>query len=206
MPVDFELSGYRSSERDHLQRMLDSLHERDLLILDRGYPSHAVIQDLHSRGIDFLIRVPSSQTFKAIDEFRASGATDGLVTIHPPSPCDNDWESLSLRVVRNETPDGPTFFLTSLTSEEADTTDIVDLYHLRWQVEEYFKVFTGQYIGQGLFRSTMPLGIRQEFGALTVLYAMSRVLAAQANEAVGDPDAVSVRRAHLESDRKLCEP
>ncbi len=56
-------------------------------------------------------------------------------------------------------------------------------------------MFTGQYIGQGLFRSTMPLGIRQEFGALTVLYAMSRVLAAQANEAVGDPDAYVSQKA-----------
>ena len=184
LPLDFELSGFRTSERDHLARMLDSLTAGDLLILDRGYPSHELLQDLASRSIDFVIRVPASQSFAAIDEFRESGKLDSDVTIAIPADAPEDWRELTLRLVRNEGPQGPAFYLTSLRKEEASHADIVELYRMRWEIEEYFKVFTGEYVGQGLFRSTMPSGVRQEFGALTLLYAMSRIVAGKANEQV----------------------
>ena len=195
MPVDFELSAYRSSEREHLSRMLDSLQPNDLLILDRGYPSHEVIQDLCEREIDFLIRLPSSNTFAAVDQFRESGATDSAISIPAPENSAEGWKDLELRIVRRETPDGPTFFLTTLSPEHASTEDFTELYRMRWEIEEYFKVFTGQYIGQALFRSTMPSGIRQEFGALTLLYAMSRIIAAQTNERIEEPDAYVSQKA-----------
>ena len=184
MPVDFELSGYRTSERDHLARMLDSLASGDVLILDRGYPSHEILQELDQRSIDFVIRVPASQSFAAIDEFRKSGRTDAIVTIEPPEGAPEEWRRLNLRLVRCEGPQGPAFYLTSLNEEQASHAEIVDLYRQRWQIEEYFKVFTGEYIGQRQFRSTMPPGVHQEFGALTLLYALSRIVAAKANEQV----------------------
>lgn len=184
MPVDFELSGHRTSEREHLSRMLDSLAADDLLILDRGYPSHEILQDLTVRGIDFVIRVPASQSFAAIDDFRDSGKFDDGVTIAPPKDAPEEWQKLKLRLVRTDGPQGPAFYLTSLDKEQASHADIADLYRQRWQVEEYFKVFTGEYVGQRQFRSTMPSGIRQEFGALTLLYALSRIVAAKANEHV----------------------
>lgn len=198
MPVDFEVSGHRTSEREHLSRMLDSVDAGDLLILDRGYPSHAVVQDLIRRKIDFLIRLPSSHTFAAVDELQANGAIDEMVDIHPPDSAPEDWCNLRLRLVRVDTPEGPTFYLTTLRYQACATTDIATLYKMRWQVEEYFKAFTGEYIGQGQFRSTSPSGIRQEFGALTILLAMSRVLAAEAGREIDTPaEYVSQKAAAL---------
>lgn len=180
MPVDFEVDGFRTSERDHLARMLDSLEAGNLLILDRGYPSHDLIQDLVSRQVDFLIRVPASQSFAAIDQFRESGAEDAVVQIVPPKDAPEEWRPLDVRLVRSDGPQGPAFYLTSLSRVDASRGDIIELYRMRWEAEEYFKVFTGEYIGQRQFRSTMPSGIKQEFGALTLLYAMSRIVAAEA--------------------------
>jgi len=45
-PVDFEIAPFASDERAHLLAMLPSLAEGDLLILDRGYPSHEILQVL----------------------------------------------------------------------------------------------------------------------------------------------------------------
>ena len=86
-PVDVEVSPFASSERDHLFSMLPSLERGDLVVLDRGYPSHEILQTLVEEGLDFLIRVPSSHTFAAIDELRESDGDDYLFHIDPgPDP------------------------------------------------------------------------------------------------------------------------
>jgi hypothetical protein len=77
-PVDIAVSGFASSERDHLFEMLESLHGGDILVLDRGYPSHEVLQTLACLNIDYLIRVPSKNSFSVIDEWRWQSKTDPL--------------------------------------------------------------------------------------------------------------------------------
>ena len=109
-PFDVEVSGFCGSEGEHLLLMLDSLEKGDLLILDRGYPSHEILQSCASAG------------------------------------------------------------------------DIKELYHMRWEAEEYFKLFTSEFAGQKQFRSTSAHGVRQEVAALTLFIAISRILARAANE------------------------
>jgi len=185
MPVDFEVSGYRGSEREHLLRMLDSMERGDLVVLDRGYPSHEILQAYTEAGIDFLVRVPASHTFAAVDRFRLSGASDAIMTLDFPRGSDPEWRPLQVRLTRIEGPDGPAFYISSLVDrEEISTADIAELYHMRWEVEEYFKLFTSEYIGQKQFRSTSAQGIVQEIAALTLFLAMSCLLADAADDAL----------------------
>jgi hypothetical protein len=65
--------------------------------------------------------------------------------------------------------------------------DFASLYHLRWQSEEFFKLFASDYASQGQFRSRTAEGVRQEIGALMLFLAISRVMATVADEAVDDP-------------------
>ena len=189
MPVDVEVSGYRESERAHLLRMLDSIDPGDLVILDRGYPSHKVLQACAQAGIDFLVRVPSSHTFAAVDRFRLSGASDTIATLDLPKNADPQWRPLQVRLTRIEGPDGPAFYISSLVDqEEVSTVDIAELYHMRWEVEEYFKLFTGEYVGQKQFRSTSAQGVTQEVAALTLFLAISSLLADAADSALHDAD------------------
>jgi len=185
-PIDFELSGFAGSEREHALKMLDSLTEGDLLILDRGYPSHEILQACSAASVDFLVRVPISNTFAVVDEFRESGATDALVTISPPKGADEQWQELSVRLTRVEGPEEPAFYISSLDPEVVSEEQIAELYHMRWEVEEYFKLFTSEYVGQGQFRSTSVHGVIQEVAALTLFLALSRLLAVAANEAIED--------------------
>jgi hypothetical protein len=60
-----------------------------------------------------------------------------------------------------------------------------ELYHLRWETEEFFKLMKSDYIGQGLFRSKMPAGVEQEIHALVLFLAIARVLMASAEKATG---------------------
>ncbi len=154
LPVDLVVAPFASSEREHLLEMLPSLGPGDVLTLDRGYPSHEVLQELVESKIDFLVRVPSASTFGVVDRMRAEDLDDLACLIHPPQGDAAHWRPLELRAVRIQAPDGSeSFFLTTLASSNFTRADIAELYHLRWEVEEHFKLLQGNYLGQGQFRS-----------------------------------------------------
>ena len=198
-PVDVVISPFASSEREHLFRMLPSLERGDVLVLDRGYPSHEVLQELTLHGIDFLIRVPSSHTFAAIDELRESGGHDYLYWVDPPQGSPPEWNRLALRAVRLTTADGSeSFFFTSLRRKEFSRPRLRELYHMRWEAEEFYKLLKGPYIGQGQFRSKSLVGVEQEIHALVLFLAISRVLMATAAKASGvDYKSLSQKSAVL---------
>jgi len=180
-PVDVEISPYASSERDDLLGMLHCLERGDVLVLDRGYPSHEVLQALALGGIDFLIRVPSSHTFAVIDELREGRSDDRLFQLDPPDDAPSEWKPLRLRAIRTKGPEGiESFFLTSLPRSSFSRTQLRELYHMRWEAEEFYKLMKGPYIGQGQFRSKSPEGIKQEIHALVLFLAIARVLMATA--------------------------
>lgn len=198
-PVDLEISPFASSEREHLLALLPSLAAGDVLVLDRGYPSHEILQALSARGIDFLIRVPSTHTFAAIDDLRESQGNDYLYHIDPPEGSPEAWTRLTLRAVQLTTPDGSeSYFLTSLRRTQVTRSLLGELYHLRWQAEEFFKLMKGDYIGQGQFRSKSPAGVKQEIHALVLFLAIARVLMLIAARSAGvDYDSLSQKSAVL---------
>lgn len=188
LAVDLRVSPFASCERQHMLEMLDHLEPSDVLVLDRGYPSHETLHALHEAGVDFLFRVPASNSFKAIDTFRSSGGEDYRVQIDPPKGSPREWSALNLRAVKLTNDNGEeSFFLTTLRRKDFCLADIRELYHMRWQVEEFYKLAKSDYIGQGQFRSKTPSGIVQEIHALTLFLSISRYLMAMAAE-VGDRD------------------
>lgn len=184
-PVDLEISPFASSEREHLFALLPSLAPRDVLVLDRGYPSHEVFQELIAKGIDFLVRVPSSHTFAAVDGLRESQGDDYIYHFDPPKGSPATWSRLTLRVLRITIDGSTSYFVTSLRRKNATRAQISQLYHMRWQAEEFFKLMKGDYIGQGQFRSKSPAGIKQEIHALVLFLAIARVLMLTAAKSAG---------------------
>ena len=119
-----------------------------------------VLQALVREGIDFLIRMPASHSFAAIDALRASGGDDYLFLIDPPKGSPPEWIPLRVRVVRIRNSNGDeSFFFTSLLRNEFSLAKLRQLYHMRWEAEEFYKLFKGQYIGQGQVRSKSSAGI-----------------------------------------------
>lgn len=181
VPVDLAVDSFASSERDQLFEMLPSLQGGDVLVLDRGYRSHEVFQELVAAKIDFLIRLPASHTFAAVDSLREERGDDYLYYVDPPPGSPSHWKRLVLRAVRLVGPDGAeSFFFTSLRRDEFSRANLRELYHLRWRAEEFYKLMKGPYIGQQQFRSKSPDGVRQEVHALVLFLAIARVLMATA--------------------------
>jgi len=186
MPLDLRVGPYASGERAPLLEMLDHIEAGDLIVLDRGYPSHELLQALSSRGIDFLMRLPSMNTFAVVDRLREGRQRDLMVTIEPPRGSPASWTPLRLRAVKLKTPGGSeVYFLTSLPRKHCSRKDLAELYHLRWEIEEYYKLFKSEYIGQGLYRSTSRSGVLQEIHALVLLLAITRLCMSAAARASG---------------------
>ena len=81
LPCDALVAPYGSDERKLLLEHLDSLQADDVLVLDRGYPSHDVFRAMLARNLDFLVRVAEANSFDAIEVFRQSGGNDYRVLI-----------------------------------------------------------------------------------------------------------------------------
>jgi len=199
MPLDMEVSPYATDERHHLLKMMPSLDPGDVLVMDRGYPSHEVFHELHGQGIDFLARVPSSHSFRAVDDLKATGMNDAVFTFELPKAAPEHWEALKLRVLRTCNAGGEEiFFITTLPRSQFSRTQIAELYHWRWRIEEFYKLPQGDYIGQGQFRSKSPTGIVQEIYALVLFLAIARLCIAATAQAQGcDPNTISQKAAIL---------
>lgn len=187
IPFDVAIGPCASSERQHLMDLLPRLRRGDLLVLDRGYPSYEVFCELQRRGIHFVIRMPSRSTFHEVERFVASAAVDERLLLQAPDRArDGLPPSLELRAICCDRSDADVLvLLTDLFDRRMTPQTFDDLYHRRWQVEEFFKVEKGAYLGQGQFHAQYAVGVEQEVYAFALLLALSRSLMASAAR-VGD--------------------
>lgn len=185
-PCDVVVDRYGACERKLLLDHLEVLQPGDVLVLDRGYPSHEILRVLLDHGIDFLVRVPATSTFDAIADFRAGSGDDARVLIPPATDRRRGAEPLELRAVRLRNRDGEeSFYLTSLRRSDFHRAQLAELYRLRWQVEELFKLEKSTYFDQRQFHAKSALGVRQEILAQSIYVVIARFLLAAAAQEVG---------------------
>jgi hypothetical protein len=186
IPTDVVVGRYGACERQLLLDHLAVLEAGDVLVLDRGYPSHEILRILLGRGIDFLVRVPAAHSFEAIADFRASGGDDYRVVIPPAKDTKCGAEPIELRAVKLTNPNGEeSFYLTSLRRAHVSRAQIAELYHLRWQAEELFKLEKSVYFDQRQFHAKSALGVQQEILAQAIYVIVARFLLASAASHAG---------------------
>lgn len=189
LPIDAVIGPCASDERAGLSNLLASTRDGDILVLDRGYPSYVMIDLLIEHGLDFVLRVPTSAGFLAVEDFVRSGREEADIVLTPaPSSPTHLLASRRLRAVRRFGPDGqPQVFLTTLARGQFSHADICELYQRRWQIELFYRLEKGDYVGQGQFHAKYPEGIRQEVFAFLLFTAINRSLMAAAAQATRAP-------------------
>jgi len=182
VPVDAVVGPYGSDERRQLFFLLDRAKRGDIVVLDRGYIAFDVLSMLTLRDIDFVVRVPASNTFKAVEEFLKTGRRDGVIELHPPAGSSmGDMAPLKVRIVVVPRRGGePWILVTSLRSGGFTAAQVADAYSRRWRIEEYYKLLVSPYFGQGFFHARSVHGVAQEVLAQMLFVAMARLLAAAA--------------------------
>jgi hypothetical protein len=83
IPIAWALTSHTVGERETLLGMLDQMAENTLLILDRGYPSEAVLGRILDSGRHFVVRMVTSDgaSWREVRDFLASGKRDAVVPV-----------------------------------------------------------------------------------------------------------------------------
>lgn len=191
LTLDAQIAPYSSSERSLLYQHLGKVNQGDMLLLDRGYPSLALIFELKARGIEFCMRM-KEDWWLDVKEFVESGEKERLVTFTLPKKhhhlldkYPDQEEKVTCRLVCVELENGEKEVLcVSLTDMEKYThEDFVELYHYRWNVEEGYKLFKARAEIE-YFSGKTARAVKQDFHAKVFLMTFCAVLAFPIEEKV----------------------
>jgi hypothetical protein len=194
LPLNFIRAPFNTPEREMALELIQELGPGDLLLLDRGYPSYGMFVALIQQQLDFLIRLPKDGMFKEVRNFLARNKRDGKVTIPPPQKLlkekpDANWQPLTLRVVVVSLPGTreKAIFITSLLERpKYPPRALRNLYHLRWQEEEFFKTLK-EHLRAEEFRGKSVQFIDQELLSTYLYYILTRIMMLEAARQQGLP-------------------
>jgi len=190
--IDSKLAPYSSSETDLLMQHLERVEKGDLLLLDRGYPSFWLLFLMMAKGIEFCVRLKDDWWLK-VKEFVSSGEKERLVTFSLPK---KDYKKLAnypefqnatitCRLIRIELPNGEIEVLcTSLVdSQKYQHLEFEELYHLRWNEEEAYKLLKSR-IELENFSGKTANAVKQDFYAKVFLMTLCAAYAHPIEEKV----------------------
>jgi hypothetical protein len=159
--------------------------------LDRGYPAFWLFALILKQGAHFCARMKAG-SWNIVKDFVASGLEEQTVLLQPNYIAQQEGEKRKLstkrmliRLIRVELEDGEIEVLaTSLLDHQTYPVSIFkELYHLRWPVEEQYKVFKARLELEN-FSGTSVLAVYQDFHAKVFAANLTAILARPAQEVV----------------------
>ena len=172
--LNAKIAAYSQHETTLFKQQLTEVKFKpdDILVLDRGYPSIGLLFELQQRNIHFCVRLKDNWWTQVNDMLKAN-ETDKIVTFVLP-PKDKGLQAtfnaasdtVTARVVVIELENGTKEILcTSLVDSETYTLcDLKQLYHLRWGIEEAYKLFKVR-ADMETFSGMTALSVKQDFYA-----------------------------------------
>lgn len=212
IPLVYEVTPLSSSEQTVAARLLNHVQKNDLVLMDRGFFSYGLFQQLQNRDAFFGIRLRSGVTFRTLKRL---GHQDRLVE-WSPKDSRGKWKkqglprSMQLRVITYRIAGfRPSAIVTNvLDPEQISREDWVrlaadcheegklkpGLYHRRWEIETTYSEL--KVTMNAAFRSRTPASLEYEIAGRMVYYLLVRWLIVKAAEKHGlDPLRLSFSRA-----------
>ena len=131
MIVDVRIAGCRSSERDATQNMIENFDAERItnpvFIMDRGYPSAALIDSIIGSGHKFVMRC-STEFLRGISLPKQDNTLEHkFAKLKQP---------VKLRIVKVPlSEDNIEYLATNIFDNDISAEDLGELYHLRWGIE-----------------------------------------------------------------------
>jgi Transposase DDE domain len=189
--IDSQLAPYASSERDLLHKHLPKIQPGDLILLDRGYPSLALMFELQAQGTEFCMRM-KEDWWLDVKGFSESGQKEQQVVFKLPKK-DQDLlhsypqmnKEITCRLISIDLENGEKEILcTSLIDMEKYTySNFSELYHFRWNIEEGYKLFKSR-VEIEYFSGKTARAVKQDFFAKVFMMNLCAILAFPVEEKV----------------------
>jgi hypothetical protein len=211
LTIDSQIGGWNESEQSFLLRHVDKLQAGDLLLADRGYPSIYLFYLLMSRGVDFCFRM-KEDWWLPVRSFVESGQKEMIIELSLPSrdvkkPHGVDFKSappIGCRLVLIELENGEKEVLcTSLTDTERYPYDLFkELYHLRWGVEEGYKLLKER-LDLEDFSGKTAKAVKQDFYAKILMMTLCAALSFPIDEKVRRESLAEKNNNQCKHEKKL---
>jgi len=194
--VDAIISPKSQGERQLATNHLLHLMPNDLLLLDRGYPAWWLFALILSMDAQFCARI--SKKWKIVRSFFDSGEKQRIVFLTIPNTSVRQANELGLkrkplklRLVRLGSDDNPIVLITSLIDTvNYPYSQLSDLYHLRWPVEEDYKVAKSR-IELENFSGKSAASVYQDFHAKVVMKNIVSKLALPVNDMLAQDESTT---------------
>lgn len=200
--LDGQIDRYDSCERELARKHLPCVNAgKDLLILDRGYPSLPFMFELHQLGIDYCIRMKNGWWLE-VREMLKKKQRDKIVTFKLPAK-DKDLlgkynsadDTFKCRLIVISLPDGGIEVLCTSVLERKTLpyNSFASLYHYRWNIEEGYKLYKCR-IQMEAFSGKTALAVKQDFFARIFMMTTMAVLAFPIEEKIREEQQQSNRK------------
>jgi hypothetical protein len=185
LTLDSRIGAFGTSEKtllkDHLETV--AFNPDDILLLDRGYPSIALLYELQHRGIHFCVRMKDNW-WKEVEKMLANGEADKEVyfplpakdrALHTKYGSEQPGVKCRLVVVMLETGEKEILCTSLLDKQEYTPADMKELYHYRWSVEEAYKLYKCR-ADLEVFSGKTANAVMQDFYAKIFMMTMCAIL------------------------------
>ena len=204
MLVDAEFGPYKTSELDLAQTLWPQIPEHSVTILDRGFNAYPVIAAVvdEQRSKHILIRLRSDMKFELVRELPDGSCLAVLLPDRPVRAKHPDIrKEVRGRIITYQHADGkPSRLFTTLVDHERfPATDLVLLYHERWEIELAYDELKAHLLHQKeSLRSKTPDGVAQELWGIFLAYNLvRREMAMAAVEFDVEPNRMSFQNSLL---------
>ncbi len=173
--LDWACGSYTTGEGELLWRLLESFEPGDVVVLDRGYSSYALLAVLAARGVDVVVRQQQQRLNR-----RPGQRRDWVEEWSLPPQEQPVWQreplppSLRVRVIYHRLPSGQWLKLnTTLPARSFPAAQVAELYRGRWRIETQFRELK-QGLGLDFVTARTPAMVEQVVAAhLLALNLMS---------------------------------
>jgi len=192
LTLDSQIGSWSESEQEQLLRHTEKLQAGDLLLCDRGYPSIYLFYLLRSLGVEFCFRM-KEDWWLPVRDFIQSGQKEMIIELSLPKKEINKQHGdvfssqspVRCRLVLVELENGEKEVLcTSLIDTELYPHELFKgLYHLRWGIEEGYKLLKER-LDMEDFSGKTAKAVKQDFYAKVLMMTLCAALSFPIEEKV----------------------
>jgi len=190
--IDAVFSPTSSGELDQARTLARSL-TAGMLLADRNYAAADLIKTLAATGADLLIRCKNGRRLPVITRYRDGSwlSTIGTQRVRVIEA------QISVTTTDGTRTGGYRLITTLLDPHRYPASDLIRLYHRRWEIETAYLEIKSSILGGRVLRARTPDGIAQEIYALLTVYQILRTAMTDATDSqpATSPDRASFTTA-----------
>lgn len=170
-------------ETTYTRNLLPALHRGMIVLADRNFAAQNLIAEVAGTGADLLIRVKNGRRLPVCRRLPDGSYVSRI------GPVEVRVIRATVTTITSAGRNSEAYTLVSTVLDpDCPATEIIGLYHQRWEIETSFLELKSTILGGRVLRARTPGGVDQEIYALLVTYQALRIAITDATIARPDID------------------